>query len=113
VLLAMQPGEIEAWAQANGLPLYDVGTPSVPRTSVAVVHQGEQIRTAAQVAADGQLLRAIEARLASIEEGQTQAARAIVKSNLDANSSAADRIVAATETRAAWEQRLAAEAQPR
>jgi hypothetical protein len=40
------PETLQAWLAKNNLPSYDVGTPSVSRTGLAMVHRGERILTA-------------------------------------------------------------------
>jgi lambda family phage tail tape measure protein len=39
----LQPGEASAWAIANGLPVFAVGTNYVPKDTLAFLHQGEAV----------------------------------------------------------------------
>lgn len=52
----MPAGTAAAWAKANGLPAFKVGTDFVPQDMLALVHRGEKITPAAYAGAQERLL---------------------------------------------------------
>jgi hypothetical protein len=117
VLLAMQPGEIEAWAQANNLPQYANGTDYVPRTGIALVHQGESItpqrfNSASGATASEALMRELVAEVRALREQQVTGVRAQIAGGYDASNQVARKIEDALDARATWERALILDARP-
>mgnify|MGYP000878557223 CR=1 FL=1 len=69
-ILGMSAGQANAWALAHGLASFDVGTDYVPKTGLALIHEGERITPRAfNPAAGGS---SGNARLESLVEGLTK-----------------------------------------
>ena len=99
-MMGFNAGDSNIWARANGLPAFERGTDYVPRTGLALVHQGESITPAGGNTA---LLAKVEALT-----NEVRRLTAVVAAGDAANVSATDR-VAQSQRDAAWRQ----EVQPR
>lgn len=110
-LMSWQPGTIESWARAAGVPVFHDGTPSVPSTGLAVVQQHETIMSRGghdALLAEFQKLRGVVEALL-VQHGQG------VQSSNAATLAAADKIVEGVTVgagRNAWARRNALEAVP-